>query len=358
MDALRRDGSRPGVRAGSGSLEPAQGARRAGGRRRRSASRISARARSRRRLPRAWREPRYDLVYASSTPMAQYARGLGVPVVMDFVDVDSDKWTQYAGTAGRRSRGSTGSRAGGCRPSEARHRALGAASACSRPPAEETLLQVLRAVGADRGHSRTGSISSTSGPPSAGPHPRRDLHRRDGLHAQRGRGPVLLRRDPASRAPARVAGHAVLHRRTESRPPDGARLGEMPGRHRHRDRAGRAALLRAGVGLRGAACGLAAACRTRCCRRWPWACRSWRAASRSGASSAEPGEHLHVEDDPAAFASLVVRLLRSPEERLAMGRRARAFVEGHHAWDSSGARLDAMIRSLGSAARGAVRTSA
>src|SRR5712692_3363512 len=38
----------------------------------------------------------YDLVYASSTHMAQYARTLGLPVVMDFVDVDSDKWTQYA----------------------------------------------------------------------------------------------------------------------------------------------------------------------------------------------------------------------------------------------------------------------
>jgi len=73
---------------------------------------------------------------------------------------------------------------------------------------------------------------------------------------------------------------------------------------------------------------------------------------------AEPGRHLHVEDDPAAFARRVAGLLTSPGERLAMGRRARAFVEGHHAWDSSGARLDAMLRAVLGAARSAVRTSA
>ena len=52
-------------------------------------------ARLRRRLAGRLAGARYDLVYASSTPTAQYARGLGLPVVMDFVDVDSDKWTQY-----------------------------------------------------------------------------------------------------------------------------------------------------------------------------------------------------------------------------------------------------------------------
>ena len=39
----------------------------------------------------------FDVIYASSSPMAQYAEGSGLPLVMDFVDVDSDKWIQYAG---------------------------------------------------------------------------------------------------------------------------------------------------------------------------------------------------------------------------------------------------------------------
>jgi hypothetical protein len=51
--------------------------------------------RLKRRVARLAVERRYDLVYVSSTPMAQYARSLRTPVVMDFVDIDSDKWRQY-----------------------------------------------------------------------------------------------------------------------------------------------------------------------------------------------------------------------------------------------------------------------
>lgn len=38
----------------------------------------------------------FDLTYVSSSSMAHYAAGHSVPIVMDFVDVDSDKWAQYA----------------------------------------------------------------------------------------------------------------------------------------------------------------------------------------------------------------------------------------------------------------------
>jgi len=42
-------------------------------------------------------EDGYDLIYVSSSSMAQYVEhGTTAPVVMDFVDVDSDKWIQYA----------------------------------------------------------------------------------------------------------------------------------------------------------------------------------------------------------------------------------------------------------------------
>jgi sugar transferase (PEP-CTERM/EpsH1 system associated) len=39
---------------------------------------------------------RLDAVVVFSSSMVQYAEGLGVPVLIDFVDVDSAKWTQYA----------------------------------------------------------------------------------------------------------------------------------------------------------------------------------------------------------------------------------------------------------------------
>jgi sugar transferase (PEP-CTERM/EpsH1 system associated) len=42
------------------------------------------------------RQGRLDGVLVFSSSMAQYAQGLGVPVWVDFVDVDSAKWTDYA----------------------------------------------------------------------------------------------------------------------------------------------------------------------------------------------------------------------------------------------------------------------
>lgn len=38
-----------------------------------------------------------DLVYIYSSPMAQYVLGAAVPKLMDFIDVDSQKWLDYAG---------------------------------------------------------------------------------------------------------------------------------------------------------------------------------------------------------------------------------------------------------------------
>ena len=42
------------------------------------------------------RREKIDAVVVFSSSMAQYAEGLGVPVLVDFVDVDSSKWTEYA----------------------------------------------------------------------------------------------------------------------------------------------------------------------------------------------------------------------------------------------------------------------
>ena len=61
---------------------------------------------------------------------------------------------------------------------------------------------------------------------------------------------------------------------------------------------------------------------------------------------ANPGEHLHVEDGALAFASQVVRLLRTPSERQAMARKARAFVEVHHAWATGCGRLERILQTV------------
>jgi sugar transferase (PEP-CTERM/EpsH1 system associated) len=58
---------------------------------------------------------------------------------------------------------------------------------------------------------------------------------------------------------------------------------------------------------------------------------------------ARPGRDLLVEDDPGKFADLVVHLLRDAGLRAAVGRAARQFVEAHHSWTASMARLDRLL---------------
>lgn len=50
----------------------------------------------RRWVQRTVREQGIDAAVVFSSSMAQYAQGLGLPLLVDFVDVDSAKWTQYA----------------------------------------------------------------------------------------------------------------------------------------------------------------------------------------------------------------------------------------------------------------------
>lgn len=58
------------------------------------------------------------------------------------------------------------------------------------------------------------------------------------------------------------------------------------------------------------------------------------------------GEHLLVADDPVAFAASVVRLLESPAEAAALGRRGRTLVEDRYGWDRSVAELERFHQSL------------
>ncbi len=58
---------------------------------------------------------------------------------------------------------------------------------------------------------------------------------------------------------------------------------------------------------------------------------------------ARPGEDLFVEDDPASFADVVTRLLRTPSLRARVGTAGRAFVEDRHSWRVSMARLDQVV---------------
>ena len=50
-----------------------------------------------RKVQQALLQRSYDRIFVYCSAMAQYVESAGqIPIVMDLVDVDSDKWTQYA----------------------------------------------------------------------------------------------------------------------------------------------------------------------------------------------------------------------------------------------------------------------
>jgi sugar transferase (PEP-CTERM/EpsH1 system associated) len=62
------------------------------------------------------------------------------------------------------------------------------------------------------------------------------------------------------------------------------------------------------------------------------------------AASASDG--IRAENEPAAFACAVSELLRDPERGREMGRRGRAFVERHHRWRDHGERFEALLEDV------------
>jgi sugar transferase (PEP-CTERM/EpsH1 system associated) len=296
----------------------------------------------------------YDVVYVSSTPMAQYARGLGAPVVMDFVDVDSDKWRQYAEHS--RPPQSWLYCAEGYRLRAAEAAIARWADLCVLATApEETLLRsfapwartavIPNGVALD--YYRPGE--RVTGPPAVIftgamdylPNIDAVRHFCDEIL------PRIRRRIPETRF--YIVG---LNPPLEIR-----RLGDIPGVTVTgtvpdvRPYYGRAAVcvapLRIGRGvqnkvLQSMAMGV------------PVVASS--VAQRG--LEAVPGKHLHVEDEPVAVAERVVSLLTSPVAAAAMGLQGRAFVESHHSWDTSCARLEGILLALTRSSARLVPTSA
>ncbi|MFP4560543.1 MAG: glycosyltransferase family 4 protein [Thiohalorhabdus sp.] len=57
----------------------------------------------------------------------------------------------------------------------------------------------------------------------------------------------------------------------------------------------------------------------------------------------KPGENAVVADAPQEMAEAVVRLLRAPEERTALGRRGRETVVKHYTWEQKARELEALM---------------
>jgi polysaccharide biosynthesis protein PslH len=61
------------------------------------------------------------------------------------------------------------------------------------------------------------------------------------------------------------------------------------------------------------------------------------------ATALPDGDGIIAADDPKEFAARIVNLLRDTNYRIDMGRRARAAVEAHYRWDTQFAQLDGVI---------------
>jgi sugar transferase (PEP-CTERM/EpsH1 system associated) len=289
-----------------------------------------------RRVSRRLRDQAYDAVYVSSSPMVEYVRGTAVPVVMDFVDVDSDKWTQYA--TKQRPPLSWAYRLEGRRLRRFEAEAVRWGRRCIlATAAEETLLKSFApwartAVipnGVDlAGYGLPADTSTVIFTGAMDYLPNVDAVQ----HFCADVFPAVARAVPGARFLIVGLNPAPAVRRLAAIP--GVTVtGAVPDvRPYYREAAVCVAPLRIARGiqnkvLQSMALGV------------PVVATS--AAARG--LECRPGEHFLVEDDPARFAAGVIGLLRDREARTALASRARAFVEGYHSWSAALERIEAMV---------------
>jgi len=291
-------------------------------------------------------ETPFDLVYASSTPMAQYVSGLGLPVVMDFVDVDSDKWRQY----GERARPPMSwlYELEGRRLQDAEADITRWASLCVlATQLEESLLKSFAPW------ARTAVVSNGI-----------DLSYYEPVRTQPAKPTVLftgaMDYRPNVDAVSYFCSDILPQVRREipdtrfyivglNPAPEVVRLGRMPGvtvtgsvpdvRPYYALASVCVAPLRIGRGiqnkvLQGMAMGLPLV-----------------VSGLAGRGlEAQAGRHFEVADDPTQFAAHVLRLLKTPTEGRTLGLNGRAFVEANYGWERS---LFGLERLLGETVAGA-----
>jgi sugar transferase (PEP-CTERM/EpsH1 system associated) len=278
----------------------------------------------------------WDLVYVSSSPMARYAAALAgsAPVVLDLVDVDSDKWIQYA--ARRRPPVSWLHRLEGrrLRRYEAEITRWGRLAVLTTP-AEEALLRsfapwartavVPNGVDLDYyapGEPATAPTLIFTGAMDYFPNADAVEHFCEEIL------PRVARAVPGTRFLIVGLNPTPSVRRLAARP--GVTVtGAVPDvRPYYRESSVCVAPLRVARGvqnkvLQAMAMGVPVVA----------------TAAAAQGIGARPGQHLLVASGPEAFASAVIDLLRDPARRAALGRAGRAFVEASHSWRAS---LDAL----------------
>jgi sugar transferase (PEP-CTERM/EpsH1 system associated) len=297
-------------------------------------------------VARRCRETGFDVAYVSSAAMAQYVPA-GLPLVMDFVDVDSDKWRQYA--EHRRPPLSWLYRMEARRLQACEGEIARRASVCLLATNVEE--EQLRSF-APWAHTAVmpNGIDSVFYAPQPG-EPTRPaviftgaMDYLPNIDAVRHFSVDIL---PLVR---REVPETVFYIVGLNPSADVKRLGELPGvvvtgsvpdvRPYYAQAGVCVAPLRIGRGiqnkvLQGMAMGLPVVAS-------PLAARG---------VQGKPGVHFEVADDATAFVDRVVRLLTQPQSRVDLGRAGRACVEAHYTWEQNLAGLEALLaRTAGQAA--------
>jgi sugar transferase (PEP-CTERM/EpsH1 system associated) len=286
---------------------------------------------------------RPDVVYVSSSSMAPYVEGRpDLRVIMDFVDVDSDKWAQYSMQSTGPARWLYGREGIGLRRYEAQV-ARWAACCLLATRAEEQLLRsfapwartAVIANGIDldeftpRGHLAPEPVLLFTGAMDYRPNVDAVTFFAERIL------PSIRREVPAARFLIVGLNPAPAVLRL-GRQPGVTVTGAVPDVRPYYARAAVAvAPLRIARGiqtkvLEAMALGVPVVATARACQ----------------GIEARPGVELVIEDDPHAFAARTVALLRDPPARLEFGRRARAFIEAHHSWTTSLGQLDHVINAV------------
>jgi hypothetical protein len=271
--------------------------------------------------------------------------------LVDFVDVDSAKWTEYAAATLADVLAVPARRPAACWPTSAKWLAPRHARSSS-PPAETELFRRLAPECGPRGLPMpTASTPSFFAPDPQRVSPFRRASRRSSSPARWTTGPTSTPSpgsspSDAARAAAPPPPGALPHRRACNPAPAVRALCERPGVNVTGTVADVRPYLAACGSGRGAAAAWRAASRTRCWRPWRWAVPVVTTPSCAQAIAARDGVELVCADGAAQWVAEVDRCLGDARACGALGRAAREQVLRAYSWQ---AHLSAFDRHLAAA---------
>lgn len=293
-----------------------------------------------RRIGEALRETRYDLIFVHCSSVAPYVEHVrGIPKMLDFGDMDSQKWLVYAKV--RRFPLSAGYRVEGLKLQSAEARSARRFDYCTCTTRAELETLESYATGARTGWFPNGVDARYFEPASEPYDPdticfvgRMDYYpnQRCMFDFCRSTLPLLQARRPELRLLIVGANPAPAVRRL-GRLPGVSVTGSVPDVRPYVHRAA----------LSVAPLAIARGTQNKMLESMAMGVPVVSTRLAAGGVNATPGEHFLTASTPMEFRDAILRLLDDPRERARFARAGRERVRSHHDWDSSMRKLDSLI---------------